>query len=1193
MDSVEPPQDERDTRPRSAAVSKRSTEPAKLRPFALLALSADILDTLATAGDIDPACETICLRLRTFFSAEHVALELVNLGLRSRELLGFSSSVMTAGEVPTVLADADIAAHRDALEGRSQALPDIGPAILNPATEAARRAGLRSFIRAPFRLSDDSIGLVSIGSTVPGQLGLREAAELEQLCTPIGLGLDRARLLTAAQERQADAAALAKILSTLNASVSPEAAAAGFAEALRQAIGADLVSIHSVDLETGTRARVARVGSPEPGTAPQTRLQDSPSFQEMLRTPSASFDAGDPPSADSATWLSEAATRSCLRGAFSVRLDGSGGPVGMLSVGFSTERQSKQDVPQLLRAVAPVLALVIERALSLSSLHDQTQRTQAVLNVLTALGPKESLAEMAQPVAAAIRAMYQADHCAIGIVEGDKVAMAGVDTAYPLVWPIGGRVSLGPLERSPQLGGGVVHVIADLADPELSPSHTLQLLRDEGMRSSMRVLIGTSAAPLGVVTVGSSSVGQFNEADAHRLATALEPLAVAIAQARGLREADLRTARLEAINRVLSRLAAGGNPDHLAAGFLAECRSLFRCEFASVVTYDDESGLARRLALDSSLVATGDLPETLPIGSDASAAPIKIAELIEDLHTEADPGPVRSVFAANGLRSGIRVPLIVHDTVIGAVSLWATAPNRYDEDDVAMLGTLTRPLAIALERAIALSSLAESELKFRSLITQAEEMILLFDSTTLRIVDANAYTERLLGYSRAELLTLDFDHLVHADRDDVLRNVHITVTQGELHLAERQYRRKDGSLLDVDVVASTVTYSGRDTILALVRDVSERRSIQAQLVQSQKMESLGLMAGNVAHDFNNLLTTILGFAGLLKRSSHFDDEERENLGLIEAAARSAADLTGRLLSFSRGGLVQFGPVELRSVIDDTLRLAGPALHSTLTVTTTFAPHAASIEGDAGQVQQALLNIVLNAKDAMPEGGRIAISLTADETNATLTISDDGPGMTEETRRRIFEPFYTTKPLGSGTGLGMAITYGIVQGHRGEINVESNLGNGTTFTITLPLLDPAMDRPGANYSPGEGNLVLVVDDDEMVRRTTSATLAALGYNVVEAPGGATAVQVVRARPDRIAAVLLDLVMPGMTGSETFRALTELRPDLPVIVCTGYAADAHIDTDVKRRIAGLVQKPFTAERLDRALRQAGVTPTRAAR
>ncbi|HMO54518.1 MAG TPA: ATP-binding protein, partial [Tepidiformaceae bacterium] len=337
-------------------------------------------------------------------------------------------------------------------------------------------------------------------------------------------------------------------------------------------------------------------------------------------------------------------------------------------------------------------------------------------------------------------------------------------------------------------------------------------------------------------------------------------------------------------------------------------------------------------------------------------------------------------------------------------------------------------------------------------------------------------------------------------------------------------------------------------------------------------------------------TTILGFAGLLKRSRNMDGEERENLALIEDAARRAADLTGRLLSFSRGGLVRFGRVDLRDVVGDTMQLAEPTMHSGIAVSVSVPDSPVYVEGDGGQIQQALTNIVLNARDAMPERGSIAITLRQEGSVAVLQVADTGPGMDDEVRLRIFEPFYTTKPAGSGTGLGMAITYGIIQGHHGDIAVESAPGQGTTFTITLPILaGDGITETADGYNPGEGNLVLVVDDDPMVRRTTTATLAELGYNVVEAPGGSTAVEIVRARPDRFSVVLLDLVMPGMTGSETFRALTAIRPDLPVVVCTGYAADSHIDTDVKRRIAGLVQKPFTAERLGRALEAAGAKPT----
>jgi len=360
------------------------------------------------------------------------------------------------------------------------------------------------------------------------------------------------------------------------------------------------------------------------------------------------------------------------------------------------------------------------------------------------------------------------------------------------------------------------------------------------------------------------------------------------------------------------------------------------------------------------------------------------------------------------------------------------------------------------------------------------------------------------------------------------------------------------------------------------------------LVHAQKMESLGVLAGGVSHDFNNLLTAILGFAGMLKRSPNIDREDRENVEAIEHAARRGADITGRLLAFSRGGLARFAAVDLAGVITETLELVAPTVPATLAIEADVTSDPVTVEGDRGQLVQALLNIVLNARDALEGVGTIRIGLRTGEGIASLTVEDDGPGMDEQTRLRIFEPFFTTKAAGSGTGLGMAITYGIVQGHHGKVLVESTRGTGTTFRITLPLATgvPFGDSPVV----GDGNLILLVDDDALVRRAMSAMLADFGYNVVEAGTGEQAARILAARPGRFAAVLLDLVMPGMNGGETFRAMTAVRPELPVVVITGYAADSHIDGEMKRQIAGLLQKPFSANQLAAMLRMVGAEPHR---
>jgi len=791
--------------------------------------------------------------------------------------------------------------------------------------------------------------------------------------------------------------------------------------------------------------------------------------------------------------------------------------------------------------------------------------------------------------------MYGADHCSIATAEGDGLQLAGIDSETAREWAAG--TNAGAVAELPAgvLSDPGFHIAADIHSGAGADGGTL--LRG-GLRSTMQVRAGPPQAPLAIVIVGSMQPGRYSEADARELSQIIQPLGVAVSYFKDRRESERRTLRLEYTNRILGRLSSGGTVEHLAAGFLAECSTLFHCGHAVALIAEAETGSGRVLAVRSDPGAGGAAGarphwESLTASAVRRLASATGPTVVADTRTTEPVIAEHAALLEAGLHSAITAPLVVGETVQGAVALWAYGTNAYSQEDADLLGALTRPLAIALEKADAVTSLGESELKYRSLVAQAEEMIFLFDSETLTILDANAYTARTLGYSGPELRQLRLVDLVAASAEEVNDAVQQTLENGEFHVGDRAYVHQDGARIEVDEVASVVTYGGRQAILVLARDVSERKAIQRQLVQAQKMESLGSMAGAVAHDFNNLLTTILGFAGLLKRSSNFDAEERENLGLIEDAARRAADLTGRLLAFARGGLVRVGPVDLRSVVADTMHLYEPGLHAGIRATTHIPGEPIIVEGDGGQLQLALLNIVLNAKDAMPDGGAIDVELCSDEMTATITITDDGPGMDDETRMRIFEPFYTTKPLGSGTGLGMAITYGIIQGHHGTVELQTEIGRGTRFTITLPLLPGAAELvPGNAYNAGEGNLVLVVDDDELVRRTTSATLAQLGYNVVEAPGGATAVEIVRARPDRFSVVLLDLVMPGMTGSETFRALTSIRADLPVVVCTGYAADAHIDQDVKRRIAGLVQKPFTSERLARAMLAAGALPSREA-
>ena len=399
--------------------------------------------------------------------------------------------------------------------------------------------------------------------------------------------------------------------------------------------------------------------------------------------------------------------------------------------------------------------------------------------------------------------------------------------------------------------------------------------------------------------------------------------------------------------------------------------------------------------------------------------------------------------------------------------------------------------------------------------------------------------------------------------------------------------REPGALREDEVAAIAAALQS----LALVMRQSamtapETAERYRQTAHTQKMEALGSMAGMIAHDFNNLLTTIMGYTSILKNGGRLDSSDREYLDQVEEASRRAADLTSRLLAFARGGVLRSGTLDLRAVVRDAMRLGEAALHDRVSLSAALPEGPVAAEGDDGQIQQAILNVLLNARDAMPEGGHVEVSLVQEGEEAVIRIADDGPGMDAATRERIFDPFFTTKPAGSGTGLGMSISYGIVKAHGGVIDVESAPGKGTTFWMRLPARPGDAGEEGLATPSADHDLVLVVDDDSLVRQTTVATLGQLGYNVVDAPSGRVAIELVRARPERFGAVLLDLVMPELTGGQTLKELRKVREDLPVIICTGYAADAHLDEEARAGIAGLVYKPFSGERLAEVLEAAGV-------
>jgi signal transduction histidine kinase/CheY-like chemotaxis protein len=413
---------------------------------------------------------------------------------------------------------------------------------------------------------------------------------------------------------------------------------------------------------------------------------------------------------------------------------------------------------------------------------------------------------------------------------------------------------------------------------------------------------------------------------------------------------------------------------------------------------------------------------------------------------------------------------------------------------------------------------------------------------------------------------------------------------------------KHGHRVTIEIQGAPRWQDGRVVgIQGIGRDVTERRRLEEQLRQAQKMDAIGRLAGGVAHDFNNLLTVIQGRADLLLAQMAPGDRLREPLELIHRTAGRAADLTQRLLAFGRRQVLRPRVLDLGAVLHDLAPMLRSLVREDIELSLEMAPGIVRVRADPGQLEQVVVNLVVNARDAMPRGGRVSIALavTADgdpgrpsaerqRPQAALRFSDTGDGMDAETRARVFEPFFTTKDVGKGTGLGLATVYGIVTQSGGRVTVESDLGRGTTFTVLLPIVD---DEPSTapdtderrEPSRGKGR-ILIVEDEPEVLALAADILQARGYTVVSAGGPEEALAWMAQHPGSMDLLLTDVVMPRMSGPELATRIEAMCPGVRVVYMSGYAADASGHHSVFDFGAGFVQKPFTSEDLSRKIRDA---------
>ena len=489
----------------------------------------------------------------------------------------------------------------------------------------------------------------------------------------------------------------------------------------------------------------------------------------------------------------------------------------------------------------------------------------------------------------------------------------------------------------------------------------------------------------------------------------------------------------------------------------------------------------------------------------------------------------------------------------------------------------------------------KSEERFRKAFNANPEPMTIATISDGRYIDVNESFLRVTGYRREEVIGRTALEIKFWERpEDRAKFIESLKKRGSVRNLEITFLTKSGERRTGLNSAEIIEVTGKDCVIAIFKDVTEQKILEKQLRQAQKMEAIGQLTGGIAHDFNNLLSVILGYSEALEEQLPENGPLQKKCRQIRKAGQSAASLTRQLLAFSRQQVLEPKVMDLNAVVLDTEKMLRRLIGADIDLSTALDPSLGSIKADEGQIEQIIINLVVNARDAMPQGGRLTIETTNVDLGedyarvhpplqpgayVVLSVSDTGIGMDAKTQARIFDPFFTTKELGRGTGLGLSTVYGVVRQSGGHIWVYSELDQGTTFKIYLPRLEesPRVERPNGGLAKGVRGTetILLVEDNEALRELTRCLLAESGYTVLEAETPEKAIQIARQHGGPIHLLLTDVVMPGINGRVLVEKLAPIRPGLKVVYMSGYTGFTHrglLDSE-----AVLLQKPITREAL----------------
>jgi PAS domain S-box-containing protein len=566
------------------------------------------------------------------------------------------------------------------------------------------------------------------------------------------------------------------------------------------------------------------------------------------------------------------------------------------------------------------------------------------------------------------------------------------------------------------------------------------------------------------------------------------------------------------------------------------------------------------------------------------------------------------------MRSILSVPLSVKGNVIGVLQVVDSQTKRFNKKHLALLEPLAGSAAIAIENARlyekaqqeilirkqAEEALRESENKYRTVLEANPDSVIVYDKAG-KVTYLNPTFTNVFGWTLEECLGKRMDMFIpEKDRSETHEMIKKLFDGENLLAVQTHQNTKSGNIIPVSI-SSAVFYDSEGQPAGSVvnlRDIREQKKLEAQIHQAQKMEAIGTLAGGIAHDYNNLLMGILGNTSLMSFDLRSDHPHYERLKNIEKYVQSGADLTRQLLGLAKGGKYEVKPIDVNDVMEKSSEMFNRTKKE-IRIHSDYQKDLWNVEADKSQIEQVLLNLYVNAGQAMPEGGELYLkteNVILDDSYTRyfslkggnyvkIYVTDTGTGMDDNIKKRIFDPFFTTKDIGRGTGLGLASAYGIVKNHGGIINVYSMIDKGSTFNIFLPASkkEVKQDVPMNQKTLKGTGTILLVDDEDMIIDVGGQILASLGYIPLLARSGTEAIDVYQKNRDRIVMVILDMIMPGMGGGETYDKLKKIDPEVRVLLSSGYSIDGQASEIIDRGCNGFIQKPFNVIQLSRKIRE----------